>query len=184
MAPALKSAAVGQAAIDDLMPGELVRTVRPQQQDVVPAQAFVVHVLFAIADPRLRQPARRAGGPPDGRPRVPFCMHSNLISAPSTTCSTPHIIPPLLQAAEEDLLYEEELLRNPFSLKMWWRYITARTDSAAKRRYLLYERALKALPGSYKVSSWNIPERRQEMLGEWVEGWEMIGNESKEKWQA
>jgi hypothetical protein len=51
----------------------------------------------------------------------------------------------------DDLLYEDELLRNPFSLKMWWRYIQARTDGAAKKRYLLYERALKSLPGSYKV---------------------------------
>ncbi len=52
---------------------------------------------------------------------------------------------------DEDLLYEEELLRNPYSLKMWWRYLDARKEAAAKRRYLLFERALKALPGSYKV---------------------------------
>jgi hypothetical protein len=32
-----------------------------------------------------------------------------------------------------------------------FRYLAARTDAPAKRRYLLYERALKALPGSYKV---------------------------------
>lgn len=51
----------------------------------------------------------------------------------------------------EDLLYEEELLRNPYALKMWVRYIAARSDAPAKRRYLLYERALRALPGSYKV---------------------------------
>lgn len=53
----------------------------------------------------------------------------------------------------EDLLYEEELARNPFSLKMWLRYIQARTDASAKRRYLLYERALRSLPGSYKVGA-------------------------------
>lgn len=52
---------------------------------------------------------------------------------------------------DEDLLYEEELLRNPFSLKMWWRYLEARKEAPARRRYLLFERALKALPGSYKV---------------------------------
>lgn len=56
-----------------------------------------------------------------------------------------------LMPSDEDLLYEEELLRNPYNLKMWWRYIQARTDAPAKRRYLLYERALRALPGSYKV---------------------------------
>ncbi len=52
---------------------------------------------------------------------------------------------------DEDLLYEEELLRNPYSLRMWWRYLEARKDAPAKRRYLIFERALAALPGSYKV---------------------------------
>ena len=52
---------------------------------------------------------------------------------------------------EEDLLYEEELLRNPYNLKMWLRYIAARKDAHARKRYVLYERALQALPGSYKV---------------------------------
>lgn len=61
-----------------------------------------------------------------------------------------------LMPSDEDLLYEEELLRNPYSLKMWWRYIQARSGASPKRRYLLYERALKALPGSYKVSQWSL----------------------------
>lgn len=56
-----------------------------------------------------------------------------------------------LQPSDEDLLYEEELLRNPYSLKMWWRYLEARRDAPARRRHILYERALKALPVSYKV---------------------------------
>lgn len=56
-----------------------------------------------------------------------------------------------LLPTEEDLLYEEELLRNPYSLKMWSRYIEARQGIAAQRRDVLFERALKALPGSYKV---------------------------------
>ena len=66
--------------------------------------------------------------------------------------------PPLSSSAmddllpdEEDLLYEEELLRNPYSLRMWDRYIQARKGAPPKRRYLLYERALRALPGSFKV---------------------------------
>ena len=56
-----------------------------------------------------------------------------------------------LQPDDDDLLYEEELLRNPYSLKMWWRYLEARRDAPARKRYILYERALKALPVSYKV---------------------------------
>lgn len=53
--------------------------------------------------------------------------------------------------AEEDLAYEEELLRNPYNVKMWLRYIDARKGAPMKKRHVLYERALQALPGSYKV---------------------------------
>lgn len=56
-----------------------------------------------------------------------------------------------LLPSEEDLLYEEELLRNPYSLRMWLRYLDARKSASPRKRYLLYERALNALPGSYKV---------------------------------
>lgn len=52
---------------------------------------------------------------------------------------------------EQDLLYEEELLRNPYATKTWLRYINAKKADVAKKRFLLYERALQALPGSYKV---------------------------------
>lgn len=58
-----------------------------------------------------------------------------------------------LMPSDEDLLYEEELLRNPYSLKMWWRYLEARKEAPTQKRHLLYERALKALPGSYKVNA-------------------------------
>lgn len=50
-----------------------------------------------------------------------------------------------------DLLYEEELLRNPYSLKMWIRYIDANKAAPLPKRRLLFERALQKLPGSYKV---------------------------------
>ncbi|CAK9148005.1 unnamed protein product [Ilex paraguariensis] len=56
-----------------------------------------------------------------------------------------------LYPSQDDLLYEEELLRNPFSLKLWWRYLVARTEAPFKKRAIIYERALKALPGSYKL---------------------------------
>jgi hypothetical protein len=36
---------------------------------------------------------------------------------------------------------------------MWTRYIDARQGVAERRRHVLFERALKALPGSYKVHS-------------------------------
>ena len=67
-----------------------------------------------------------------------------------------------LMPSDEDLLYEEEILRNPFSLRMWLRYIEARKDAPDKRRFLLFERAISKLPGSYKVR-W-LQERMYLML--------------------
>ncbi|KAK9154116.1 hypothetical protein Sjap_001596 [Stephania japonica] len=64
-----------------------------------------------------------------------------------------------LYPSEDDLLYEEEILRNPFSLKLWWRYLIARTESPFKKRSIIYERALKALPGSYKLWHAYLRER-------------------------
>ncbi|KAA8546465.1 hypothetical protein F0562_002796 [Nyssa sinensis] len=60
-------------------------------------------------------------------------------------------IPQELYPSQDDLLYEEELLRNPFSLKLWRRYLITRTEAPFKKRAVIYERALKALPGSYKL---------------------------------
>nr|XP_043610464.1 pre-mRNA-splicing factor SYF1 [Erigeron canadensis] len=68
-------------------------------------------------------------------------------------------IPSDLYPSQDDLLYEEELLRNPFSLKLWWRYLIARTDAPFKKRSVIYERALKALPGSYKLWHAYLRER-------------------------
>ena len=56
-----------------------------------------------------------------------------------------------LMPTDADLLYEEEILRNPYSLRMWLRYIEARKDAPDKRRFLLFERAIQKLPGSYKA---------------------------------
>jgi len=56
-----------------------------------------------------------------------------------------------LMPDEEDLPYEEELLRNPYNVQLWLRYISFRKGASPKKRSVLYERALQALPGSYKV---------------------------------
>lgn len=74
-----------------------------------------------------------------------------------------------LLPGDEDMPFEEELLRNPFSVKTWCRYLASRGASALGgdgaaaaalaaspsstpgRRRVLFERALKALPGSYKL---------------------------------
>jgi len=56
-----------------------------------------------------------------------------------------------LMPTDDDLAYEEELLRSPFSVKGWWRYLQARKGAPPARRRVLFERALAALPGSHKV---------------------------------
>ena len=43
------------------------------------------------------------------------------------------------------------MLRNPHSLKSWLRYIESREDAPGKQINILYERALRELPGSYKL---------------------------------
>ena len=52
---------------------------------------------------------------------------------------------------EEDLAYEEEILRNPNAIKPWIRYIEHKADSPKNILNLVFERALKELPGSYKL---------------------------------
>ncbi|KAG8363588.1 hypothetical protein BUALT_Bualt19G0038000 [Buddleja alternifolia] len=66
-----------------------------------------------------------------------------------------------LYPREEDYLYEEEVLRNPNSLKLWWRYLIARSDAPFEKRKVIYERALRALPGSYKLWHAYLRERLQ-----------------------
>ena len=77
-------------------------------------------------------------------------MAPGLLAESAAPPAAPAVDPDMLPS-DEDLLYEEELLRNPYSLKMWTRYLEARKDIKPTRRIVLYERALRALPGSYKV---------------------------------
>lgn len=56
-----------------------------------------------------------------------------------------------LMPEEEDVQFEEEVTRNPYSVKLWCRYIDLKRDASVQKRYVLYERALRLLPGSYKL---------------------------------
>lgn len=55
------------------------------------------------------------------------------------------------------MAHEEEILRNPFSVRHWIRYLDhlqsdkKKNRKEPKRLYMVYERALKELPGSYKL---------------------------------
>ncbi|CAI9087648.1 OLC1v1021777C1 [Oldenlandia corymbosa var. corymbosa] len=69
-------------------------------------------------------------------------------TSPLSTAATPSKD---LYPSEQFLQYEEEVLRNQYSLKLWWRYLIALTDAPFVKRQVIYERALKYLPGSYKI---------------------------------
>ncbi|XP_053320367.1 pre-mRNA-splicing factor SYF1 [Spea bombifrons] len=64
---------------------------------------------------------------------------------------------------EDDLQYEEEILRNPYSVKCWMRYIETKLSSPAHALNLVYERALKELPGSYKLWYAYLKQRRKQV---------------------
>lgn len=70
-----------------------------------------------------------------------------------------------LLPTEEDLIFEEELLRTPHQMKVWWRYLDARKGATTAKRHLLYERALRALPGSYKLWHAYLSERLEAARG-------------------
>ena len=55
------------------------------------------------------------------------------------------------QQSDDDLPFEEDILRNPFSVKHWLRYIDHKMESSPDVVNMVYERALKELPGSYKL---------------------------------
>lgn len=72
---------------------------------------------------------------------------------------------------DEDLSHEEEVTRAPYSLSPWWEYIKAKQNSPGKVRNVIYERAVKHLPGSYKLWRAYLLDRvrqvrRQENNGE------------------
>ncbi|RVE48793.1 hypothetical protein evm_006567 [Chilo suppressalis] len=67
--------------------------------------------------------------------------------------------------SEEDLPYEEEILRNPFSVKHWLRYIEHKKGAPKQQINLIYERALKELPGSFKLWYNYLKIRRSQTRG-------------------
>jgi pre-mRNA-splicing factor SYF1 len=54
-------------------------------------------------------------------------------------------------AMDEDLPFEEDVMRNIYDFRSWWRYLQFKGDAPTRIRFMLYERALKELPGSYKL---------------------------------
>ncbi|KAI9311508.1 putative Pre-mRNA-splicing factor syf1 [Dichotomocladium elegans] len=64
-----------------------------------------------------------------------------------------------------DIPYEEELLRNPYSLRSWLRYIDHKRTGTLQEQTFLYERALRELPGSYKLWKRYLDLRREKLRG-------------------
>ena len=81
--------------------------------------------------------------------------HEGLDALPKIDESIRELLPD-----EDDLIYEEELLRNPYNLKLWLQYLEARKGASEKKRHVLYERALQVLPGSYKLWYGYLKERK------------------------
>jgi pre-mRNA-splicing factor SYF1 len=52
---------------------------------------------------------------------------------------------------EDDIPYEEELVRNPYTLKPWLHYLQHKTDRPIHEKVFVLERACRELPGSYKL---------------------------------
>uniref|UniRef100_A0A8B9H3R0 Pre-mRNA-splicing factor SYF1 n=1 Tax=Astyanax mexicanus TaxID=7994 RepID=A0A8B9H3R0_ASTMX len=67
-----------------------------------------------------------------------------------------------------DLPYEEEIIRNPYSVKCWMRYIEHKQSGSKSVLNMIYERALKELPGSYKLWYNYLRERRKQVKGKCV----------------
>ncbi|KAF4518796.1 hypothetical protein B566_EDAN005417 [Ephemera danica] len=66
---------------------------------------------------------------------------------------------------DDDLPYEEEILRNPYSVKHWLRYIEHKKSAPRNAVNIIYERALKELPGSYKLWYNYLRLRRKQVKG-------------------
>ena len=58
-----------------------------------------------------------------------------------------------------ELAFEEDVLNNPYSLKSWWRFLDFKKDARPKERKKVYERALRSIPGSYKLWFHYLQER-------------------------
>ncbi|CAH1970535.1 unnamed protein product [Acanthoscelides obtectus] len=83
-----------------------------------------------------------------------------------------------IEFSEDDLPYEEEILRNPYSVKHWLRYIEHKKNAPKRGVNIIYERSLKELPGSYKLWYGYLRTRRQQIKNRCITdtGYEEVNN--------
>ncbi|KAG5876947.1 hypothetical protein JTB14_031318 [Gonioctena quinquepunctata] len=79
---------------------------------------------------------------------------------------------------DDDLPYEEEILRNPYSVKHWLRYIDHKKAAPKHGVNIIYERSLKQLPGSYKLWYNYLRTRRKQVKSRCITdpGYEEVNN--------
>lgn len=65
----------------------------------------------------------------------------------------------------DDIPYEQDILQNPYSVKIWLRYLEHKKKAAPEIRFRIYERAVKQLPGSYKLWYRYLSERKKATKG-------------------
>jgi len=70
-----------------------------------------------------------------------------------------------LHFEDADLAFEEEIIRNPYSVKSWFRYVDHSSSGPVKKTNIIYERSLKELPGSYKLWYAYLRTRREQLKG-------------------
>lgn len=66
------------------------------------------------------------------------------------------------------MAFEEEILRNAYSVKHWLRYIDHKKKAPKASVNVVYERALKELPGSYKIWYNYLKTRRKQVRGKCI----------------
>jgi len=83
-----------------------------------------------------------------------------------------------LHIEEEDVPYEEDVANNPYTLKSWWRYLHFKKGSGPQVRNMIYERALKSIPGSYKLWYHYLTERKAQLANLRIDdpGFESLNN--------
>ena len=50
---------------------------------------------------------------------------------------------------EADLAYEEDIIRNPYSVRCWLRYADHKRNAPIQQLNMVFERAVRELPGRY-----------------------------------
>lgn len=63
--------------------------------------------------------------------------------------------------SSSDIAYEQDILRNPYTLSSWLRYIEHKADAAIHERVFVLERACNDLKRSYKLWKMYLDLRRE-----------------------